>query len=57
MRFLSSGGLFFLAMVCGIIFIGAGQPEAGDALNWRIGSATIGGLSLIGALFMAWKNR
>ena len=37
-RFLSSGGLFFLAVFCGFCFLGAGELEGERALMWSLGA-------------------
>jgi hypothetical protein len=55
-RFLSSGGLSFLSVVCAVVFLGSGELNGVREMSWKIGAATVGSLSLLGALYMAWKK-
>ena len=56
-RFLSSGGLSFLSLFCAIVFLGSGELDGVRELAWKFGSGTVGSLSLLGALYMAWKKQ
>ena len=60
----SSGALLLLAVACALVFLGANfhwfdeNAEPFDRQQlWSIIAAAIGGTSLLGALYMAWKNR
>lgn len=56
-RFLSSGGLFLLAVFCGFGFLSAGELDGDAEFKWKVGYALLGGLSVAGAVYMAWKRR
>jgi hypothetical protein len=56
-RFLSSGGFALLSVCCAFVFLGAGELEGQDELNWRIGSGALGTLALIAALYMACRKK
>ncbi len=55
-RFLSSGGLLFLALFCAYGFWASGELNGQKEVAWKTGYAVLGVLSLVGTVYQAAKG-
>lgn len=57
MKFASSGSCLLFAMFCGYGFLASGEYSGAKELWWKVGYGTVGGLSLLSAIWLAWRRR
>ncbi len=56
MKFLSSGGCFFLALFCVYGFLASGEYSGTRELAWKSGYAALGMVALVTSVWLARKK-